>query len=170
MSTETLRLFLALWPDRRSRSGLRACRDAWAWAPGAARVPTEQLHLTLHFLGEQPVARLEALIDAVQVPVTPFELSLGSARLWPGGIAVLEPDTVPAALTELHRALADALQAGGWPTERRAFRPHVTLARRAGPSRPPLSFRSLIWPVRGFALVASRPGPPRHYAVLHRVG
>jgi len=59
----------------------------------------------------------------------------------------------------LHAALQAQLEGLGFVTDGRRFRPHVTLARRAGaspalPSGPPVS-----WPVHGFVLVQSHPGP-----------
>jgi 2'-5' RNA ligase len=49
----------------------------WTWPRGATPVHTDKLHLTLHFLGNQPVGSLPALLDGLAVPLSPFRLQLG---------------------------------------------------------------------------------------------
>jgi 2'-5' RNA ligase len=168
MSTgsDTTRLFLALWPEPGVRDALREWRDGWTWPKSAAPVPTPKLHLTLHFLGNQPSASAAALAHGLAVPFTPFQLALGRPLLWPHGIAVLEPHTEPQALLQLHAALGAALVGLGLEPEARQFRPHVTLARRANNAVPPLQGPPIDWDVRGYALVESRPGDAGGYTVL----
>ncbi|MDL2354639.1 MAG: 2'-5' RNA ligase family protein [Pseudomonadota bacterium] len=71
---------------------------------------TEQPHVTLHFLGSVPRARLPELTQGIGVRFEPFELGFGHPELWHGGIAVLAPDVVPAPLLALHGALGEALE------------------------------------------------------------
>ena len=164
-----MRLFLALWPDDAVRARLAAAQADWGWAPRAARVPPERLHLTLHFLGE--VAEPDAAALRQRLPPLPrrFELCFDRPLLWPHGIAVLEAQTAPAALTELHVALGDTLLGLGLRTEQRAYRPHLTLARHAQGSVPPAEGTRIRWPVDGYVLVRSHGGPPPHYELLERV-
>jgi 2'-5' RNA ligase len=156
-ATQTARLFIGLWPDPAMRDALAAWGEQWQWNAGAKRVRAERLHLTLHFLGDVPRTLLPALKPALEVPVAPFSLSLGRAAVWRGGIAVLEPDRVPPRLRHLRDALGEALRGLALPTETRPYRPHLTLARRASPALPPAQGPQLRWPVRGYALVESRP-------------
>lgn len=160
------RLFIALWPDADVRAALHAVSTQWRWQPGAAPVPADRLHLTLHFLGDVPRERIAALRAALAVPVTPCVLTLDRAALWRGGVAVLEPITVPAPLVELHLALGTALRLLGVAIETRPWRPHVTLARRARADVPRIA--PLAWPVRGHALVESRLQPRPRYEVISR--
>jgi 2'-5' RNA ligase len=161
------RLFLALWPDAGLRRALAARRDRFAWPPGAAPVADARLHLTLHFIGDVAASRVPTLQAALQAAVPPFTLVLDRAEAWDGGLVVLRPTLVPEPLAALHAALADALRAAALPVERRGFRPHVTLARRAaGVALPAL--RPLRWPVAGYALVRSHPGPAPRYERLWR--
>lgn len=162
------RLFIALWPD----DALRRAFGAWA-APGLGGggmkpVAPERLHLTLHFMAGVPNDRLPALCAALRVPFQPFELRFSHCQRWPGGLLVAPPDALPPALARLHADLGDALRRLGVPVEARAYRPHVTLARRyAGP--PPCSARvPWSWKVRAFALVQSRAHEGGAYTVLHR--
>ncbi len=164
------RLFLALWPDERVRRDLSAVRDAWPWPPRTGRVPSASLHLTLHFLGDVPRRGLPELVAGLDVPAAPFDLRLDRAALWPGGIAVIEPGTVPAPLLVLHTTLGDALTALGVPLERRPYRPHVTLARRARGAVPPGAAADVAWAVRGYALIESGAGARGGYGVVHAWG
>jgi RNA 2',3'-cyclic 3'-phosphodiesterase len=155
---DTSRLFLALWPDPAVRDELRAWRDGWQWPRGASPVADDKLHLTLHFLGSQPSERVAELADGLAVPCAPFQVELGVAVVWPGGVAVLEPSSTPPELLRLHANLSDALLKLGLVPEARPYRPHVTMARRAGGAVAPADGRQLAWEVTGYALVESRPG------------
>jgi len=152
---DTSRLFLALWPEPGLRERLREARDRWSWPRAAAPVHTDKLHLTLHFLGSVPTARLPALLDGFSAPFAPFRLDLGRPTLWPHGIAVLEPYTESAELLALHARLRAALLALGLPPEARQYRPHVTMARRAAGAGMPADDPAIAWDVRGYALVES---------------
>lgn len=165
-SNATVRLFLALWPDAPVREALAAHRQQWQWPPAASLVAPERLHLTLHFIGDVEAARVQALQRALAVRFAPFLLSLDGAcaRLWPGGIAVLEL-AAPEPLQRLHERLGQALRASGLPPEARTFRPHVTLARKAAGAHPGPAAPSMPWPVNAFALVRSTPG--LGYRTLH---
>jgi RNA 2',3'-cyclic 3'-phosphodiesterase len=156
----TARLFLALWPDPTVRAALRQWRDGWTWPRAATPVHPDKLHLTLHFLGNIPVVRVPELVQGLGLPLRPFELSFGQARLWPHGIAVLEPDADadPGPLLDLQASLGEALQRLAFQVEERQFRPHVTLARRANGATPPLQGPEIHWHVDRYALMESHPG------------
>jgi len=154
----TSRLFLALWPDPGVRAALRDWRDAWQWPRGATPVHTDKLHLTLHFLGEVPRARLPGLVEGFAAPCAPFRLEVGRAVAWPHGLAVLEPLGNPPALLALHARLGEALVALGLQPEARAYRPHVTMARRAHGAGLPAERPAISWDVQGYALVESCAG------------
>lgn len=163
-----LRLFLALWPSPRVRLALQARQGAWRWSDTAARVAPERLHLTLHFLGDVPRERLPELQQGLRVEFKRFELVFAAAALWPHGVAVLLPEATPPALLALHADLQHALQSLRLPTEARAFRPHLTLARHAGASLPPGQTMPLRWSVRGYVLVSSERGPRTGYRIVAR--
>jgi 2'-5' RNA ligase len=160
------RLFVALWPDARTRRALAAWRDACHWPPDARPVPDAKLHLTLHFIGAVPHARVAELVQRLAIPCPPFELRFERVTAWPRGLVVIEAADVPDALRRLHAELAAALRTLGLPVERRALRPHVTLARDAAAARWPDAGAALTWPVAGAVLVQSLPDGP--YRVLSR--
>lgn len=132
------------------------------------RVPVPNLHITLQFLGsvEEPsVAVLRRALAGVRAPV--FDLALERLGWWRrGGIVWLGPGRTEGAVVLLQQRVAEACRAVGLPGDRRPFRAHLTLARRAG--RPPAAEPAPVdWPVESFELMESRPGdgPPR-YTVL----
>ena len=160
------RLFVALWPDERTRAALADAAALWAWPAGAIRVRAERLHLTLHFLGNVRRERMPELDKALALRWRPCVVTLARPALWPGGIAVLEAEALPPELAELHAGLGAALRGLGLPTEARALRPHVTLARRAAGAVPPAQGCTVQWPVAGHALVESR--QPGGYRIVRR--
>ncbi|MDB5909449.1 MAG: 2-5 ligase [Massilia sp.] len=170
MPSATARVFIALWPDPAARALLSEWRDGHAWPAAASPVRTGQLHVTLHFLGNIPRERLPELAQGVAVPFAPFELGLGHSELWHGGIAVLAPDVVPERLLALHGALGEALERLGLPLEQRAYRPHVTLARGAGPALEPIAGPPIRWQVEGYALMESKVGDGAEYGVVQSYG
>lgn len=159
------RLFIALWPAPQVRDVLRAWRDAWSWPRGATPVKDERLHMTLHFLGSVSSTRIAGLREALAVPFEPFELEFGQPALWPHGIAVLEPNAAPGQLLQLHADLGSALQQLDIPVEERAFKPHVTMARRALKAAVPEGGPAFSWGVDGYALMESAAGG---YTVLQQ--
>lgn len=123
------RLFVAIRPPEDIRDLLV---DAMDDSPALRWVGEEQLHLTLRFIGEveRPVANdIAASLDRLRSPafalrlsgVGKFEKRNGGA-LW-AAISPKEPVTALAAKVER------ALQQAGLEPERRAFTPHITLAR-----------------------------------------
>ena len=164
--SDTARVFIALWPDAGVREQLRAWREGCAWPAAASPVRAEQLHVTLHFLGNIPRVRLPELVEGLDVKFAPFELGFGHPEVWHGGIAVLAPDVVPQALTALHGALGAALQLLGLPLEARPYSPHVTLARRAGAAPGAIQGPPIRWQVDAYALMESKTGDGSDYGII----
>ena len=98
--------------------------------------PEENLHLTLAFIGEYPDA--QPVLDALSsVSFRPFELSLeGMGRfgdLWWAGMRESAP--LDAVVRRIRRALAES----GIPFDKKRFRAHITLIRKASGDLPGLS-------------------------------
>jgi len=164
------RLFLAIWPSPAESEELLRYQRRWSWPPGATPVAADRLHLTLHFIGSLPRQRLGELRSGLQVAVEPFELALNRAEAWPRGLVVLRAAAPDAALQRLHDRLGEALLALGLTPERRRFRPHVTLARRATASVPPIGAADLRWQVGSYALVESLAGTTGGYLIRQQYG
>ena len=125
-----IRLFVALRPPPAIREALADLQEG---VPGARWQDDDQLHLTLRFVGEveRPQAEdLAAALAQVHAPAPHVALAgVGSfgAR---GRADTLWAGLAPAApLHHLHAKVEQACARAGLPAERRAYAPHITLAR-----------------------------------------
>jgi len=110
-------------------AALRAAAPALRW------IPPEKWHLTVRFIGEQPVERVGEIRDALDGATARHAdapLAIGGVGAFPNfrrarvvwiGVA---PDP---RLEMLHHDIESACVALGMEHEGRAFRPHVTIAR-----------------------------------------
>ncbi len=155
--------------------------DAWsAQALGdreeLRRVPLESLHVTLCFLGSRPEEEVEEIAAAALACAAPVPELRAAPPAWlpprqPRVLAV-DLEDVDGACGRLQACVSEALAAlGAYEPERRAFRPHVTVARvRKGQrARRSLLEPPAIPPFPGHALTlfASRlsPGGARYEAL-----
>lgn len=127
----TERLFIALAVPSAVRDALVALAEP---LPGLAWTRPDQLHVTLRFLGDVPVEKIEPIVARLaQVRVAPFILPIeGTGSFPPNGPArVLWIGTGSGhpRLFQLRQRLDDALLAAGLPLDVRVFLPHITLAR-----------------------------------------
>lgn len=109
--------------------------------PGARLLGREELHLTLHFLGEVDARKLDMVRAALAtVKVNAFPIALkGIGKFPPEGQAQVLWVGVEAnaALMALHHSIGAALaDAIGFRVEKRPYSPHVTLARLNEPAPP----------------------------------
>lgn len=157
MVTAASRLFFALWPDDRVRK-LIADTGQNPVLDSGRRIPPENLHLTLLFLGSiDPAMRDELLEAAASVSVPQFCLQLDHSGSWRGAqVAWLAPGHVPDELQCLHDKLRLMAGVNGLLPDTRPYRPHVTLAKRiTAPIN--LQFEPILWPVTQFCLAESLP-------------
>lgn len=135
------RLFVALRPPLAIR---RHCLAAMAGGPfGWAWQDDGQLHVTLRFIGEveRPVA--EDIATALgSVRASAIELGLrGVGWFDQGRHGVLFARAIPRdPLEALHKKIDRALTGAGLEPERRAYLPHITLARRRRSSADPAAW------------------------------
>lgn len=139
------RLFVALRPPAPVRDRLIALMHG---VPDARWQDDEQLHLTLRFIGEVDGARAEDVATALAgVRADRVEARIaGVGSFGPGGAATtLWAGVAPRPpLAALHARIDRALTMAGLEPERRAYRPHVTLARPSrGAGRDPSVHRWL---------------------------
>ncbi|MGR9105489.1 MAG: RNA 2',3'-cyclic phosphodiesterase [Gammaproteobacteria bacterium] len=151
------RLFFAIWPQAKVREGLVRSRDLYC-PHGGRWTPAEKLHVTLVFLGNVEVERIASVeASASRIDANAFEMRFDWLRAAPGrGMVWLAPRAVPQDLLDLVALLKSSLNDAGFETEKRAYRPHVTLIRKL---REPFQAREIDavhWPVESFALVESR--------------
>jgi 2'-5' RNA ligase len=133
-----IRAFIAVELPETVKRELAAVQQRLAVAPAAdiKWVPPQDIHLTLKFLGWVAPNRIDdiksAISEAVK-PFAPFELGLSGL----GGFPNLRRLNVVwcgltgdlSRLVELQQAVEKYVSPLGYPTENRAFSPHLTLAR-----------------------------------------
>lgn len=124
------RLFIAISPPQ------DLCRDIAELAmavPGGRPVSSEQLHLTLKFIGEVEGGKLLDIKEALgEISRSAFSISLCGVGVFPprgmprvvwAGIEPLEE------VDRLRRDIEKTLFTAGIPKEKQKFAPHLTLAR-----------------------------------------
>jgi len=163
------RVFFAVWPAPEVQRALGEIARGARSECGGRAVPTENIHLTLVFLGDLPRERLAAL-EALGCTVggRRFNLTVDRLEYWQHNrILWAGTSACPDALQVLVSSLQDAAAGAEFRFDRRPYVPHVTLLRNA--RRAPAIERSpaVPWVVNGFALVESAPRERgRAYQVL----
>ena len=145
--SDTIRAFIAVKiPALPELHTVMKSLGAMGW-PVAAISP-DKLHVTLKFLGDTPVSRVEAIQREIASAVSgqpPFVLKVESLGAFPNadrpsvvwvGLLDAEP------LTALAERLQTSLTSCGFARESRPFQPHLTLARIK--ARPPRELFDLL--------------------------
>lgn len=151
-----LRLFTALeLPAPIIEALVDAQTQLSASLPRTRWVHAENLHLTLRFYGEIPAPQARA----VQTELSRLASALPSFTLKLDGLGVFPSDRSPrvlwaglagevTALRALYQRVEQAAVAAGCPSEKRAFRPHLTLARWSEEAPRAQAFsRALTYPL-----------------------
>jgi 2'-5' RNA ligase len=171
-TADTLRLFVALWPEESLQEALLA--ESARFAALGRRLPARNLHVTLAFLGAVPRERVDDIAEAMRTAEPPacalvidrLGYFKASRILWAGA------SEVPEALMQYQRRLCKRLRSARLHSEERAFKLHVSLLRdatRPAPEQMQTGLR-LDWSVKDVALVASaQTAEGSRYRVLTRV-
>lgn len=135
---EPIRAFIAIELPSQIKTALGKLQDNLRTSKNASVkwVDPEGIHLTLKFLGNVDEAEIPALTKALSEAVkgvAPFSLQLGDPGafpnphaprvVWVGVGGEIEP------LRTLHNNIDRVLAPLGFPPEKRAFSPHLTLGR-----------------------------------------
>ena len=168
----TGRLFFALWPDPAAAALLEEAGRQRQAICGGRSMRRETLHLTLAFLGNVAICRLDSLRQlAAAIRAPAFTLRLDRLGCW-HHIVWAGCRQTPAALSDLVGQLHSSLRQAGFPIEDRPFAAHVTLLRNArcdarpepAPSLPPID-----WHAVDFVLAVSQgPASGGGYAAIGR--
>ena len=137
-----MRLFVALAIDQEIRSHIASfMSEMRTLAPAVRWVQPESLHVTLKFIGERPDATVRDIENALQrISAKPFQLSFRGAGFFPTEKAArvfwigIQADS---ALEGLAAQIERSLVPLGIDPEKRAFSPHLTLARAGNGSGAP---------------------------------
>lgn len=165
------RLFFALWPPAALADTLGRVAVALQREVGGRVTRTDSIHLTLAFLGDVPETAMDVLVGA-PCGRPGGEMTLDVLGAWRHNrIGWIAPSKVPPRLAEVQSALVAWLTERGFAPDRRPYRPHVTLVRRARHALDARPAPPLVWPLDDVVLVRSEldAGGPR-YRVLARFG
>ena len=154
--SRTARVFFALWPDDSVRDALDRKARMLHRSCGGRVMRRENVHLTLVFIGDIAVGRLDEIRSVADtMSGEAFEFVLDQLGYWRHNrIVWAAPQTVPGPLRELVTGLERALKQAGYEFDRRPYAPHLTLIRDACEPRV-LPALDVAWPVSDFALVQS---------------
>jgi 2'-5' RNA ligase len=153
-----VRLFFALWPDDEARLKITENLNRFNLDQNKSRlVANNNLHLTLHFVGNTSIAEIECLdAQARLVNSRPFDLILDYSGffekpkvLWFGC------RQAPRTLYDLHQNLGQKITKCAFEPETRAYSPHVTVARKIIEAPESIAFDPVHWQVNRFVLVES---------------
>ena len=156
------RIFFAIWPDNDAQKQLAGLAKQLRLESlcGGRKIKTENIHLTLVFVGKVYPDSLKALYDAgdrIKQSGSPaFDLVIDEIHYWKHNhIVYLAPGKVPHALANLVNVLQEAISTAGFSLEQRAYAPHITLVRNAFCQPLPELAEPIAWRVREWMLVKS---------------
>lgn len=136
-----MRIFIGLDFGIRQKEAIRGVQDNLRKVAEGRFTRTDNIHLTLNFLGEVDESRLKEVFAAVDEAASltgPFSLRLGKLGYFPSGrkkiiwMGIGENSE----LQNLYNGLSDILEKIGFKKEERPYSPHLTLAREAKIVRP----------------------------------
>ncbi len=125
-----LRLFIAI---KLNDSVIEQLQNICFGVKNARWLPSEQLHLTIRFIGDCDETMYHDIISVLEhISLSSFNLSIKGVGYFPprGNPRILWAGLQPSPeLQELHLAINKKLHTLGLTEERRKFYPHITLAR-----------------------------------------
>lgn len=160
---KTHRLFFALWPDEKTRQSIVEVFSQLPPQKNVRVLPPQDLHVTLHFIGQvTDETRHSMHLAAQEIVSEKFVMNLNcfgyfsKARVF--WIGCKKP---PTALLKLHEDLGETLGGCDYTPETSVYTPHVTLMRKcAEPEAKKLLDNpphfSIPWLVNEFVLVESQ--------------
>jgi len=155
----SVRLFFALWPDQAVREKILSCSSAILRKQKGRQVADYNLHMTLHFIGNTTIDNMQCLdAQASRVASPAFNLVIDKVGYFQKpGIIWLGCNFIPAQLGLLHSNLGSQLSSCEYEPEKRKYRPHISLFRKASLIGKPLIEKPFSWQPEGFSLIESTP-------------
>lgn len=123
-------------------------------------VPTENLHLTLAFLGkltEMERKKVRAIYQTLRCPT--INCQLDRIEYWPGPkVVTLTPYNPPQALLQFQALLVEKLEKANLAFDKRAFYPHVTLIKKGHSLIKAPTIKPITFSIDDYALLTSHRG------------
>lgn len=152
-------LFYALWPSERQRELMRDIINPALSDIEGVSVDRRNWHITLVYIGafeEDNIPSLQAAVS--EIGSFDFRLRFDRITFWQRPkIASMNPRNTPAELVQLVKSIEEKLLPFGFVPNERAYRPHITVARRARTFADILLARPLDLEWSSFELVESVP-------------
>ena len=150
------RLFLALWPDDKTREQLFDVAQQFK-DEKLRLVKKSNLHITLEFLGEVSDKDRDELIERLNdIEAEPFEIELTRAGFWKKPqIIYIGTTIIPEQLLTLVKSIRKSVKQQGLKTDNREYKPHVTIVRKVKQILLPKETFRIQWQANSFALVVS---------------
>lgn len=150
------RLFFALWPNDETR--IKFYNVAQQFKDENIRVVKKSnLHMTLEFLGEVSDNDQQELIEKINnINNEPFDIQLTRVGFWKKPqILWIGTTHIPEPLLKLVKSIKKCVKQQGMKTEKREYKPHVTIARKVKQLMVPKETFQIIWRATSFVLVVS---------------
>ncbi len=151
------RYFFALWPDKKLQQQYAKFAHQHLDNLAGRFIPTQNIHITLSFLGELNDKQLEMVRHiAGSIKTDCFTLTLDRLGFWKKPQVVwIAPNIVPKSLIELEATLQKKLQEKEFEIDQRSYIPHMTLMRKSRSKPRCIQFKPVDWQVKHFVLVRS---------------
>ncbi|MBS0300331.1 MAG: RNA 2',3'-cyclic phosphodiesterase [Proteobacteria bacterium] len=156
-----MRVFFAVFPNKTVQKQIAHHAETLEPICGGRKIKMPHLHLTLVFLGEVSVERIEMLQQIMKsIPVKKFELVLDQISYWKRNqIVSLQAKQLPAELFALVDAIQMKLAENGFPFDQHVYKPHITLLRQAVHHVSSDLIKPIYWPVNQWSLIQSKSIP-----------
>ena len=159
LKKKTMRVFFAIKPDDAALKQLSHLAKRLASTYGGQKTKKANIHLTLAFLGEIAIDRLATLRSAAKgVKATTFYFSFDEIRYWKHNQIIYAGTSkcTPELLTLVNN-LRNTLSTNSFAFDSRAYKPHITLVRKAKPGRTlPNLAKPISWRVAEWFLIQSK--------------
>ena len=134
---ETIRTFIAVELPREIHDKLKQLQDDLkAFMPDVRWIKYENVHLTLKFLGDVQISRIDAISEAVRDVArqfSPFTTSLTGIGAFPDSrkprVVWVGLEKGGDKLIEIAELIEASMRKLGFPREKRKFSPHLTVGR-----------------------------------------
>lgn len=158
---KTERLFFALWPNTEQQLAWAKIAAEMLPADTGRLVPASNLHITLLYIGEAGAQQRRILEKmAGEIEFSSFVLRLDQFGFWrKPKVWWWGSNHTPESLGYLVETLRLGAESCGLKIDRRAYKPHMTLARKLVSPPQHAIISGCDWQVDGFALLRSVSSP-----------
>ncbi|MHC1631802.1 MAG: RNA 2',3'-cyclic phosphodiesterase [Methanotrichaceae archaeon] len=134
MAQKSIRCFVAVDLPQNMRDQI-AVMQREINVPGVKVVNSDLIHLTLKFLGDVPIRKVDRVVDSLRnIDLPAFSAKVRGVGTFPGRSIRVIWIGAEGQFSELHRQVDDTLGPLGFEKENREFSAHATIARVKHPN------------------------------------